>query len=70
MRILAGVILFGLEIIGSAQDFENKVLCTESEQYILTHALVAAGPVPTAFDPNGVYPYVSYSETANRMGKG
>jgi hypothetical protein len=27
---------------------------------------VPAGPVPTAFDPNGVYPYTSYSETANR----
>lgn len=38
----------------------------EYDEYVLTHALVEAGPVPTAFDPNGVYPYVSYSETANR----
>ena len=26
----------------------------------------AVGPVPTALDPNGVYPYVSYCETSNR----
>src|SRR5205823_14038529 len=28
--------------------------------------LTPAGPVPTAFDPDGVYPYVSYSETSHR----
>jgi hypothetical protein len=44
----------------------QKVTCTEYEQYILTHQLTPAGPVPTAFDPNGVYPYMSYSETSNR----
>ena len=36
------------------------------DQYVLTHLLTPAGPVPTAFDPNGVYPYQSYSETSNR----
>lgn len=36
------------------------------EDYVLTHPLTACGPVPTALDPNGVYPYVSYCETANR----
>lgn len=36
------------------------------EQYRLTHELVPCGPVPTALDPNGVYPYVSYCETSNR----
>lgn len=40
----------------------------ESDEYVLTHALVETGPVPTAFDPNGVYPYVSYCETSNRPG--
>ncbi|HKB43892.1 MAG TPA: DUF5107 domain-containing protein, partial [Chitinophagaceae bacterium] len=44
----------------------NKVVCTESDEYILTHELVPAGPVPTALDPNGVYPYISYAETSNR----
>ena len=44
----------------------QKVICKEYEQYILTHQLTPAGPVPTAFDPNGVYPYMSYSETSNR----
>lgn len=48
------------------QSNSGKVACTEYEEYILTHQLVPAGPVPTAFDANGVYPYVSYSETANR----
>ena len=38
----------------------------EYDKYILTHELVPAGPVPTAFDPNGVYPYMSYAETSNR----
>jgi len=43
-----------------------KVLCTQYQGYILTHELTPFGPVPTAFDPNGVYPYVSYCETSNR----
>ena len=38
----------------------------EYDDYILTHLLTPAGPVPTAFDPNGVYPYVSYAETSDR----
>ena len=40
--------------------------CTEYDDYILTHQLTPFGPVPTAYDPNGVYPYVSYCETSNR----
>ncbi len=39
---------------------------TRSQDYRLTHDLVPCGPVPTALDPNGVYPYVSYCETSNR----
>lgn len=50
----------------TGQGSAAKVVCIEYEDYILTHGLVPAGPIPTAFDPNGVYPYVSYSETANR----
>src|SRR5437588_7215165 len=42
------------------------LLCTEFQDPLLTHELIPAGPVPTAFDPDGVYPYVSYSETAER----
>ncbi len=34
--------------------------------FVLTHLLVPAGPIPTVLDPNGVYPYVSYAETSNR----
>lgn len=50
----------------TGQNVILKVSCNENEHYILTHRLVPGGPVPTAFDPNGVYPYVSFSETANR----
>ena len=48
---------------GNAQ---AKVVALQYEDYVLTHALTPCGPVPTALDPNGVYPYVSYCETANR----
>jgi hypothetical protein len=44
----------------------SKLVCTEYDDYILTHELVPAGPIPTAMDPNGVYPYESYVETSNR----
>ena len=65
MKILIGVILIILSVQASGQE-SSKVTFHEQEEYVLTHSLVPAGPVPTAFDPNGVYPYVSYSETANR----
>src|ERR1041384_845190 len=44
----------------------QKLICTEYDDDLLTHSLVPAGPIPTALDPNGVYPYVSYAETSNR----
>jgi len=44
----------------------SGVVCSEAQEYVPTHELIPAGPVPTAFDPDGVYPYVSYSETAER----
>lgn len=44
----------------------EKISCTAYDEYILTHELVPAGPIPTALDPNGVYPYMSYAETSNR----
>ena len=50
---------------GFAND-KGKVITTEYEDYILTSILTPAGPVPTALDANGVYPYVSYVETSNR----
>src|SRR5256884_7572191 len=42
----------------------TELVCTEFQDYVLTHELLPAGPVPTAFDPDGVYPYLSYSETS------
>ena len=49
-----------------AQNNKHKVIVQVKDDYILTHELTPAGPVPTAQDPNGVYPYISYSETSNR----
>ena len=39
---------------------------SEQDQVLLTHLLVPAGPIPTAQDPEGVYPYESYCETSRR----
>jgi hypothetical protein len=44
----------------------RRVACTEFQDYVLTHELIPAGPIPTAFDPDGVYPYLSYVETSDR----
>jgi hypothetical protein len=60
--LLSAVLSFCLE--GYAQN--SKVICKEYDEYVLTHLLTPFGPVPTAFDPNGVYPYSSYAETSNR----
>ena len=38
----------------------------EQEEYILTHRLTPTGPIPTAHDPEGVYPYESFCETSRR----
>ena len=42
------------------------VACTEVQDDVFTHALIPAGPIPTAFDPDGVYPYLSFVETSDR----
>jgi hypothetical protein len=39
---------------------------TLTEHLILAHDLTPCGPIPTAHDPNGVYPYVSFCATAPR----
>src|SRR5438128_2749210 len=64
MKIKFALILFTVLI--NASCFTQKVLCREFDDYVLTCELVSAGPVPTAYDANGVYPYVSYVETSNR----
>ncbi len=70
MRTFIGIsslIFSTLSSIGSiSQTPSDKIICTEYDEYVLTHELTPAGPVPTAFDANGVYPYVSYCETSNR----
>jgi len=62
-------LLIGLHffvITCSANDITGRVICSEYDDYILTHVLTPFGPVPTAMDPNGVYPYISYCETSGR----
>ena len=51
---------------GPAFSQTTGVVCEEFDQIQLTHVLTPTGPLPTALDPNGVYPYMSYSETSNR----
>ncbi|HEY6082810.1 MAG TPA: DUF5107 domain-containing protein, partial [Chitinophagaceae bacterium] len=46
--------------------YGQKLSCREFDNYMLACQLTPAGPVPTAYDANGVYPYVSYVETSNR----
>ena len=68
MRIRISIIsiLLALFFECNAQVPVEKLSTNEYDDYILTHLLTPAGPIPTAFDPNGVYPYMSYSETSNR----
>lgn len=44
----------------------NPIAREEYGQVMLTHTLTPSGPLPTVLDPNGVYPYMSFSETSNR----
>jgi hypothetical protein len=44
----------------------GAVRVTLAEQLRAFHALAPAGPVPTAFSPDSVYPYASFVETAAR----
>jgi hypothetical protein len=66
MRIFLVFLLTTLAFASYGQPTKGSVSYKEYEDYMLTHLLVPAGPIPTALDPNGVYPYVSYSETSNR----
>ena len=67
MRIcIVGFLVNIVLTAGFGQGNSPGLKCTEYENWVLTHQLVPAGPIPAVFDPNGVYPYVSYSETANR----
>jgi hypothetical protein len=66
LTILAILIAVGFTNHSIAQKKQLQVISRQYKDVILTHQLTPFGPVPTAFDPNGVYPYVSYCETSNR----
>ncbi len=59
------LIYFAVVLLGS-ESFGQNLRVSEHNEIVLTHNLTPTGPVPTALDPNGVYPYVSYAETSNR----
>lgn len=65
-KIKLGILLVPLIQSISGQLSGQAITCVEFDSLVLTHALVPAGPVPSAFDINGVYPYPSYAETARR----
>ena len=49
-----------------AKESTSGLTVFEYDDDLLTHPVVPCGPVPTALDPDGIYPYVSYCETAHR----
>ncbi|HEY4110791.1 DUF5107 domain-containing protein [Puia sp.] len=65
-KALIAAVWMALVMNAAAQPSPSKLSCSEFDDYKLTHNLTPFGPIPTAFDPNGVYPYVSYCETSNR----
>src|SRR5215475_13895994 len=38
----------------------------ENSEFLLTHMLAPVGPIPTCYDPDGIYPYESFCETSRR----
>lgn len=38
----------------------------ETTESLLTHSLIPAGPIPTCYSPDGIYPYESFCETSRR----
>lgn len=38
----------------------------ETTEFLLTHMMVPAGPIPPCYDPDGIYPYESFCETSRR----
>lgn len=42
------------------------LISAETDELMLTHPEIPAGPIPTACDPDGLYPYESFCETSRR----
>ena len=64
--VLPILIVSIFSVTGLTADPPSNPTVHRYDDYRLTHELVPCGPVPTALDPNGVYPYMSYCETSNR----
>ena len=66
LTLRLSLLVITLVISGVASELPDMTVFHQYEDYVLTHQLIACGHVPTAMDANGVYPYISYCETANR----
>ena len=68
MRMTTALSTLAIGLVAAAGPLADatRLAITQRQDYRLTHDLVPCGPVPTALDPNGVYPYVSYCETSRR----
>ncbi|GGB12537.1 DUF5107 domain-containing protein [Puia dinghuensis] len=66
MKSKSSITIFVCILILNTVKASTGLFCTEYDDYILTHQLTPFGPIPTALDPNGVYPYLSFCETSNR----
>ncbi len=53
-------------VLPVAKAFTQQTYSREFDTILLAHQLTPAGPIPTVLDPNGVYPYQSFSETSDR----
>lgn len=64
IRIISFIIMVTFGTLGIKAT--DGVICKTFDKILATHKLTPTGPIPTVLDPNGVYPYMSYSETSNR----
>jgi len=61
------ILLFSLiSEVSFSQQIPAVLKSRQFDSLMLTHQLTPAGPIPTVLDPNGVYPYMSYSQTSDR----
>lgn len=65
-NLIASLLSFLFCAASLAQKGNGKVISSEYDEFVLTHELTPAGPMPAALDPNGDFPYISYVETSNR----
>jgi len=58
--------MFGWRRLSGAIGGRVVLQVSEEQRMLLVHPMVPWGPIPTAQDPDGVYPYESFCETSRR----